>query len=121
MALNALALEGQAQDAVLEEMIPGLSYIVEAEMPRDGNRAGWVASEIRREGLEQAHHPNKVSAMEQERVSEFFVECNNEQELAAFAKRELLVCKIRDANLSPQEGEPFFSEYFLATEQQAKF
>ncbi len=50
VALDALRLEGQTRDEVLEEMIPGAAYTEKAELPPGGNLPGRVANAIRKEG-----------------------------------------------------------------------
>jgi hypothetical protein len=60
ISLKALALDGQTSDEVLEEMIPGIAWVEQEELPPGGNLAGKIASEIRREGLKRPDKPGKV-------------------------------------------------------------
>ena len=74
---------------MLEEMIPGAAYIERAALPTGENLAGRVANQIRWEVADVSDRRRTV------------------MELAAFAEREALLKKGRDAGLPPREYELF--------------
>jgi hypothetical protein len=117
LALNHLALKGQNEDEVLEEMIPGVAYVEQEDLPPGANLAGKVASQLRREGMERSDKPGMVFAPGPEHMLE---PSADELELAAFADRELLARKIRDGKLLPRELESLVAGTLLGNKEAAK-
>ena len=117
LALKHLALKGQNEDEVLEEMIPGVAYVEQEDLPPGDNLAGKVASQIRREGMERSDKPGMVFAPGPEHMLE---PASDELELAAFVDRELLARKIRDGELSSRERESFLFGTLLGNKEAAK-
>jgi hypothetical protein len=81
--------KGQSRNDVLQEMIPAAAYIERAALRPGENLASKVANQIRRE---------VASVSDYRRTA---------RELAAFAEREALLKKGRDARLPPREYELF--------------
>jgi hypothetical protein len=113
-ALDALALEGQKNDEVLEEMIPGVAYVEQVNLPPDSTNKlpGRVASQIRREGLERPDEPNKVFAPEPETLQGYA----DYREAQEFALREFEI----DVNASPQELESWTAAVLLRNKEAAQ-
>jgi hypothetical protein len=120
LALNGLALEGQNEDEVLEEMIPGVAYVEQENLLPGDNLAGKVASQIRREGMERSDKPGMVFAPGPEHLLEHALEHAHELELAAFANHELLARKIHDSELSSREYESFVFGTLLGNKEAAE-
>jgi len=116
LSLEALALEGQRHEEVLEEMIPGVVYIERAKMASDANLAGLVANQIRREGVERPDKPELVFAPGSERL----LEHTDELELAAFAVREQLARMPENTGVTEQEWEAFVLGTVLGNQEAAK-
>jgi hypothetical protein len=101
LALDVLRYKSQTSEQLLLEGIPGIAYIEEAEPSSNGSLSGRVANQVRREGLERPDKPGWVTATDPEVLTHFA----DEQELVAFAYRELVARKAYDAGLSQQELE----------------
>ena len=117
LALDALAVQGQKCEQVLREMIPGVAYVEQRNLPPDSKDKlpGRVASQIRREGPEQPHDRGKVFSADLEVLAGFA----DEVELAIFELREELAQKVNEANLTTQEAESWVAAVVLGNEEAA--
>jgi hypothetical protein len=122
LALDRLAFKaqrhiakGQTHEDVLEEMIPGISYVERAELQSDDEVAGKVANQIRREGLERPDDPDKVLAPGPDSLTKHA----DELELFAFAQCELLEHEMHEAGLSQQEAESWVFSTILGSDKEA--
>jgi hypothetical protein len=116
LALAALSEKGQTREQVLSDGIPGIAYIEEADPSSRGTLPGRVASQFRREGIELPHKPGAVTAKDPECLARFA----DEQELMAFAYRELIASKTYDAGLSQQELESWALAVLFGNQQAAE-
>jgi hypothetical protein len=109
LALTAISKQGQTREQVLSEYIPGIAYIEAAEPSSRSSLSGRVANQLRREGIERPHKPGAVTATDPEDLTRLA----DEQELIAFAYRELIARKTYDAGLTQRELESWvFGELF---------
>src|SRR5215213_3169611 len=115
LALTALSKHDQTREQVLSENIPGVSYIEAAEPSSRASLSGRVANQLRREGIERPYEPGAVLATDPQYLTRLpdEQEFAYEQELMAFAHRELIARKTKDAGLSQRELESWvFGELF---------
>jgi hypothetical protein len=129
-ALGRLALkapttstQGQTRDEVLEEMIPGVAYVVESELKPGQNLAGKVANQIRREGLERPDEPDLVSTPGSDvllRETESLARSLEEREEVAFIDRERLTEIVRSAGLTRQQRESWVFGVLLGNQTAAQ-
>jgi hypothetical protein len=106
-ALGFWRLSGQSYEEVLLKLIRVLDYELgdsysEAELP------GKIASQIRREGIEMPHEPDKVLAQGIDLPAKVMEGNADEQVAFYFALREQLAQKVNAAKLSNQEQESWF-------------
>ncbi len=102
-------MRGQSREQVLREMIPSVAYVEQAN-PSPGSKSelpGRVANQIRREGIEQPHAPDKVFAPGLDSLLGHADEVDDEVELATFAVCEQLAHMAEKAGVSEQEWESF--------------
>jgi DNA-binding CsgD family transcriptional regulator len=85
-SLTTSALGGQTSEQVLRDMIPGLAYELKGSIP-DTALTGEIVNQIRREATERSDARSTAMG------------------LAAFADREALLKRGRDAGLPPREYE----------------
>jgi len=109
LALTAISKQGQTREQVLSEYIPGIAYIEAAEPSSRSSLSGRVANQLRREGIERPHKTGAVTATDPQDLTRLA----DEQELIAFAYRELIARKTYDAGLTQRELESWvFGELF---------
>jgi len=114
LALDALAVQGQKPEQVLREMIPGVAYVEQSNLPPDSKDKlpGRVASQIRREGLERPDDPGRVFGREPEALSGYA----DSQEPLVFALMEFKIA----ADTSPQELESWAAAVLLGNKKAAE-